>query len=108
MQPALVPTIICPHCEADLEAHREFCPHCGRSVTTHPDAPQSTREIMNRPWMIALVLLHVGLLGIPLYWQLDYPRSTRLWLCIGSIAYTVLAVGLIVWIGWWLYATLFA
>ena len=39
-------------------------------------------QVMDRPWVIVVLLLHVGFLGIPIYWKTKYPLSTRLWICV--------------------------
>ena len=53
-------------------------------------------QVMDRPWAIILLLLHVGFLGIPIYWKTKYSVSTRVWIIIASIVYTVGAVVFIV------------
>ena len=53
-------------------------------------------QVMDRPWAIILLLLHVGFLGIPIYWKTKYSVSTRIWIIIASIVYTVGAVVFIV------------
>lgn len=60
-------------------------------------------ELMDRPWVIVVLLLHVGLLGIPIYWKTNYSVAARLGIILASIAYTVFAIVFIVvmlrWIG---------
>ena len=53
-------------------------------------------QVMDRPWVIVVLLLHVGFLGIPVYWKTKYSVSTRIWICVASIVYTVGAVVFIV------------
>lgn len=53
-------------------------------------------QVMDRPWVIIVLLLHVGLLGIPVYLKTKYSLGTRIWICIASIVYTVAAVAFIV------------
>jgi hypothetical protein len=105
----LIATIICPDCHAELEAHRERCPHCHTTLrvsTASPQAGAADEErlrILDRPWMIAVLVLHVGFLGIPLYWKTRYSVGTRLAICVLSVLYTVFAVGVIVGVGSYLY-----
>ena len=47
---------------------------------------------MDRPWLIIVVLLHVGLLGIPYYWKTKYSVPMRLTIIAVSIAYTLFVV----------------
>ena len=47
--------------------------------------------------IIILVILHVGILGIPVYWKTKYAAPIRLLLILVSGIYTVIAVWLIVW-----------
>lgn len=62
---------------------------------SHP--PRSEfMQVMDRPWVIIVLVLHVGFLGIPLYWKTKYSVSTRIWIIIASIVYTVGAVAFIV------------
>jgi hypothetical protein len=75
-----------------------------RTAAAISPKPQST--IIDRPWLIVVVLLHVGFLGIPLYWRTSYTRTTRLLICLASIAYTVFALAVIAW-GVWQISQLF-
>jgi len=60
-------------------------------------AADSKSTVIDRPWVILVVLLHVGFLGIPLYWKANYSRNVRLAICVASVVYTVVAVAIIVW-----------
>ena len=69
------------------------------------DPPEDSREklkrLVNNPWALLVLVLHVGLLGIPLYWKTKYSLTVRLLIILASIVYTLVAVWLIVWwIGW--------
>jgi hypothetical protein len=59
-----------------------------------PSSPPRSEfmKVMDRPWAIILLLLHVGFLGIPIYWKTNYSVATRLWIILASIVYTVGAV----------------
>jgi uncharacterized protein YbaR (Trm112 family) len=109
MNSILVATIICPNCHAELEVHRESCPHCQTSLrvsnanSTVGGSAEEQRRVLDRPWVIAVLLLHVGFLGIPMYWKTRYSVGTRLMICLLSVAYTLFAVGVIVGVGSWLY-----
>ena len=89
------------------------CSYCGTpqsevgNAGDEPASPGSRRQLIDRPWLIVLVLLHVGLLGIPLYWKSSYTRTTRLLICLASVLYTAFAVAVIAW-GLWQIARLFS
>jgi len=70
------------------------------SETEDPPARQDDRtslrndiqRLLNRPWMLVVVVLHLGFLGIPLYWKTRYSVGTRIGIIVLSILYTVGAV----------------
>jgi uncharacterized protein YbaR (Trm112 family) len=105
MNSILVATIICPNCHAELEAYREACPHCRTSLRVSPErstarkSEEGSKPVLDRPWIIAVLLLHLGFLGIPLYWKSSYSVSTRIMICLVSVVYTVFAVGFILLVG---------
>lgn len=96
-----VSTVICPQCHAEVDAHAIACTRCGASLISSPTAPAPDAiepdRIIDRPWLIVLAVLHVGVLGIPLYLSTKYSLTTRLLICLVSMAYTVFAVAAIVW-----------
>gem|GEM_PF-3397166 len=100
----LVNEIICPSCQASVDAALTQCPQCHASLIAPDQAPRMIRSnsALNKPWVIVLLLLHVGILGIPYYWKLKYSVSTRLFIIAASIAYTVFAVGAIVLFLYWI------
>lgn len=110
MNSILVPTIICPGCGAELGAHVEICPRCHSPVQTVPGGgaprPLSSQAAptpaLDKPWVLVILVLHVGFLGIPLYWKTHHSVRTRLMICLASVLYTVFAVGAIGLIGGWL------
>jgi len=53
---------------------------------------------MDQPWLLAVVLLHVGFLGIPVYWRTKYSTSVRLAIIAASIAYTLFVVIFVYWV----------
>ena len=59
--------------------------------------PADERRLMDRPWFIVVLLLHVGVLGIPAFWATHYSVSTRLLIILASILYTLFAVVVIIW-----------
>lgn len=101
MNPVVVSSIICPTCHAELPADAEHCSRCGSSLRCpHPpteDQPGELARILDRPWLIIVLVLHVGFLGIPLYWKTSYSVQTRLLISLISIVYTVFAVAVIAW-----------
>ena len=112
MNSILVATVICPHCQAELESHRETCPHCrtwlrvGDANLAAGGSEEDQKRVLDRPWVITVLLLHVGFLGIPLYWKTRYSVRTRVVICLLSVAYTAFAVGVIVGVGTYLYRQL--
>jgi hypothetical protein len=97
--------LLASSCRADLtytiEAPMDELSDSGQYVTMdqsrQPTVPSRESRVLDRPWVIVLVLLHLGLLGIPLYWSTNYSVRTRLLICLASVAYTIFAVWVIVW-----------
>lgn len=94
-QPTEIASVLCPQCRALLPVSMDHCSECGYS-TRSGGASHDTRFI-DRPWVLVVLFLHVGLLGIPVYWATRYSWQTRLAMVFGSILYTVVAVAGIVW-----------
>ncbi|MEE2935522.1 MAG: hypothetical protein VYA84_05950 [Planctomycetota bacterium] len=63
-------------------------------------------KVMDRPWAIILLLLHVGFLGIPIYWKTNYSVATRVWISVASIVYTVAALAFIFFTLRWIFQVL--
>jgi hypothetical protein len=105
-----VATIVCPRCRAELDLHLDLCPQCGSALHVHPANSASGDDepirVLDRPWVLAVLLLHVGLLGIPLYCKTRYSVATRAIICLLSVVYTILAVAFIYVVGSWLFGTL--
>lgn len=101
-------TIICPDCGAELRPVDETCAQCGgRAANRAATASKAKlKQLLDRPWVIVVLILHVGLLGIPIYWKTNYSRGTRLMMVVVSIVYTVAAVTFIVVMLRWLYRML--
>lgn len=99
-----VTTIICPGCGAELRPTDEACERCGDMAAKPTLASSRARlkQLLDRPWVIVVLMLHVGLLGIPIYWKTNYSLGVRLLLVIASIVYTVGAVVCIVLMLQWL------
>lgn len=99
MEAETVDTIICANCEAELAATAEICGQCGAATkSTGMSGRGQAKELMNRPWVIVVLILHVGFLGIPIYWMTKYSLAARLLMILTSIVYTVAAVTAIIWI----------
>lgn len=64
-----------------------------------PERTESTakRRVWERPEWLAILLLHLGPFGIPLYWRTGYSIRTRLLLIVASLAYSVLFVLVVYW-----------
>jgi hypothetical protein len=98
----MITNVICPRCDAEVNATAMRCTRCGASLDSQEE-PVTVAAISNeppltdRPWFIVLVLLHVGLLGIPYYLKTGYSLRARWMMCFASVAYTVFAVAVIIW-----------
>lgn len=115
MNALLVSTVLCDRCHAEISAHAPRCPQCGavQTVATLTDktAPSAAtpnsgapERLIDKPWLLLVVLLHVGLLGIPLYWTTRYSLGVRLGICLASVVYTIAAVAGIGWGLWYIYS----
>lgn len=100
MEAHSVNTIICPSCGTDLAVTVRRCNRCG-AATDGPSSQLVTASpaarLLDRPLILVVLLLHVGLLGIPLYWRTRYSVPTRLAIILASIVYTVVALAVIYW-----------
>ena len=77
------------------------------AADNHENPPRSElMKVMDRPWAIILLLLHVGFLGIPIYWKTNYSVGTRVWISVASIVYTVAAVAFIFFTLRWIFQVL--
>jgi len=100
MESYSVTSIICPNCTIELEASEDVCHQCGAKTTCDVDVNDKPRtKLVDRPWLLIVVLLHVGVLGIPMYWKTKYSTSVRLAIIGASIAYTVFALAIIIGVG---------
>jgi len=77
------------------------------SLDQPQDSKHRLKRLFNNPWALVVLVLHVGLLGIPLYWKTRYSLPVRLLIIFASIIYTVAAVWFIVWMCGWLGRRLF-
>jgi hypothetical protein len=107
METYSVVSIICPNCKTALDPGDDVCRQCGAHTTSGvvdtTDAPRT--RLIDRPWLLIVVVLHVGLLGIPLYWKTSYSTSVRLVIIVASIVYTVFALAIIIGVGKYLFDT---
>jgi len=104
MEARAVTNIVCRKCHAELDVSAAFCQQCGTptsdgtSSAVASDTPSGPdQRLMDRPWFIVVLLLHVGILGIPAYWATNYSTPTRLLIIVASILYTLFAVVVIIW-----------
>ena len=93
-----VTTINCPGCGAELQPIDRACQQCGHAMPKPAaiDSKEKLKQLLDRPWVIVVLMLHVGLLGIPVYWKTNYSLGARLLMVIASIVYTIGAVAFIV------------
>ena len=81
---------------AELPAAADLCDRCGASTSgDHQEVAE--RPLRDRPWVMTILLLHLGVFGIPLYWKASYSRNTRILVVILSIVYTLLVVVVVIW-----------
>jgi hypothetical protein len=98
-----VATIICPRCHAEVAAAVHQCPGCGCTLQfQQPAAPAPSPQrpatrLLERPWVVTILVLHLGAFGIPLYWHLRLSLRARCWIIGLSILYTLLVVLIVVW-----------
>jgi hypothetical protein len=98
----MITNVICPRCATEVDAKAVRCTRCGANLdgTVEPVIMATVahaRPLTDRPWFILIVLLHVGLLGIPYYWKTGYSLRARWLMCFASVAYTIFAVAVIIW-----------
>lgn len=81
--------------QVDVAANRAGDP-AGLS-SDEPESAASAR-LRDEPGWIVILVLHLGLFGIPLYWRTRYPVSVRLLIVVVSLVYSLL-FGLVVFWG---------
>ena len=105
MEAHAVTTVICRNCHAELAVTADVCDRCGTRTNengaSHPSAVDESSaqqaRLLDRPWFLIVLILHLGVLGIPAYWATGYSLPTRLLIVTASILYTAFAVVVIVW-----------
>ncbi|MEO8495556.1 MAG: zinc ribbon domain-containing protein [Planctomycetota bacterium] len=99
-----VTTVFCPDCGAELRTTDKTCGQCGRSNALPPvtGSKEKLQRLLDRPWVLVVLILHVGFLGIPVYWKTNYSLGVRLMMVIASIVYTIIAVAFILIMLRWL------
>ncbi|MBI2480700.1 MAG: hypothetical protein HYV60_19355 [Planctomycetia bacterium] len=97
-------TVICTECGTRLPATADICLQCGGTIAKHQatESKEGLKQLLDRPWVIVVLILHVGFLGIPVYWKTNYSLGARLFMVVTSIVYTVSAVALLVLMLQWL------
>ena len=100
MESYSVTSIICQNCTTDLDPNDDICHQCGANTSGDVERKDGSRgRLIDRPWLLIVVVLHVGLLGIPMYWKTKYSMRVRLIIIAVSIAYTIFSVVIIVVVG---------
>jgi hypothetical protein len=98
--------MLCPRCHTAIVESVGSCPQCRQACEPVLQAEPVNARLIDEGWLIVLVLLHLGCLGIPLYLMTRYSLTTRLALVLVSILYTALvvvvtiAVGSYIWRQW--------
>ena len=59
------------------------------------ESKEKLQQLLDRPWVIVVLMLHVGFLGIPVYWKTKYSLGARLLMVLASTVYTIGAVAFI-------------
>ena len=92
-----ISTTICPGCGTELRPKDKVCGQCGHTTSKRAatDSKERLKQLLDRPWVLVVLILHVGFLGIPVYWKTNYSLGVRLFMVIASIVYTVGAVAFI-------------
>ena len=84
---------VCPECNATLAPTADVCPRCHAALGRPAQHKRTDADrLIDRPWLIVVLLLHLGVLGIPLYWSTRYSIGVRTLIVLASIVYTILAV----------------
>ena len=73
----------------------EPIPATGQTNATSNTSQKNSPEWISRPWVIVVLVLHVGCFGIPIYWKTNHSVGVRLAIIAVSIVYTVAAVAFI-------------
>ena len=104
MDAVRVTTIQCPNCGAALRPTDVACRQCGHTMArpAATDSKAKLKQLLDRPWVLVVLILHVAFLGIPVYWKTNYSLGARLFMVVASIVYTVGAVAFIVVMLRWL------
>ena len=105
MDAQAVNSIICPQCEATLDPRDELCPVCGAATRNEandpePDSnssPSFSDRLPRHPWVLAILLLHLGVFGIPIYWKTKHSTNVRIMIVLVSIAYTIFFAVVVYW-----------
>src|SRR5690349_4189573 len=88
----------CPTCGENISRTSAECPRCrtpralDAEILRDPPTP-----MLDRPWVLLVLILHLGLLGIPVYWKSHHSLSARIGMVVFSIVYTIFAVWVIAW-----------
>jgi len=109
MDQEFIGTIVCPHCGVEVSPDATLCPQCGCGlIVAGADAsvdPQQNR-LRDEPWFILVLLLHLGVLGIPFYLVTRYSLVVRLALVVASILYTLFVIAAVILVGAFLWREL--
>lgn len=98
--------MFCPRCQIQLSESVTQCPRCGVPCEPILVAEPVDSRLIDEVWVLVIIVLHLGCLGIPLYLVTRYSLTTRWLICLVSILYTlfviwfVLAVGTYLWRQW--------
>lgn len=90
----------CPRCSAEVSASAIHCPRCGAALSG--DAP-ARRDLLDNPWfIIGLLFLATGALGLPLLWRSrGFSSVSKVVIGVVVTIYTILLIALAAWAVMW-------
>jgi ribosomal protein L40E len=105
--PREIEKVLCPRCQAELDAGDRFCRHCGApqgdaagdpaaSDTAAPGRP--ARQPESRGTLLLALFALVGPVALPALWR--SPRFSRPWKIVLTVLVSIQTV-LVVWLAWY-------
>lgn len=78
------------------------------SAGSPPPKRSGLREAVDNPWVVlALLFFVMGFLGLPILWaSRGFSRTTKVWLSLVVIVYTLVLIGCTGAVIWWSYRSI--
>ena len=96
----VIDNIVCPRCNAELNARDERCSNCGGST-------KAFTPLLDRPWFFLFMLFSAMVLGLPFLWKSRlYKPPTKIVLTILVIIETIVVFWAFTVIMMWCYRTI--